>query len=78
MPEFFERRYNSKSLKTVSALIVFIFLIPYTSSVYNGLSRLFEMAFNVDYSVCIIVMAVLTAVYVILGGYLATAINDFT
>lgn len=77
MPEFFERRYNSKSLKTVSALIVFIFLIPYTSSVYNGLSRLFEMAFNVDYSVCIIVMAVLTAVYVILGGYLATAINDF-
>jgi len=77
MPEFFERRYNSKGLKTVAALIVFIFLIPYTASVYNGLSRLFEMAFNVNYSTCIIVMAVLTAIYVILGGYMATAINDF-
>lgn len=77
MPEFFEKRYNSKSLKIVSAAIVFIFLIPYTASVYNGLSRLFEQAFHIDYSVCIIAMAVLTAIYVILGGYKATAINDF-
>ncbi len=77
MPEFFEKRYNSKSLKIVSAAIVFIFLIPYTASIYNGLSRLFEQAFHINYSVCIISMAVLTAIYVILGGYKATAINDF-
>jgi SSS family solute:Na+ symporter len=77
MPEFFEKRYNSKNLKTVSALIVFIFLIPYTASVYNGLSRLFESALNVPYEICIIAMAALTAVYVITGGYMATAINDF-
>lgn len=77
MPEFFEKRFNSKGLKTAAAIIIFIFLIPYTASVYNGLSRLFSMAFNIDYSVCIIAMAVLTAVYVILGGYAATAINDF-
>lgn len=79
MPEFFERRYNSKSLKTVSSVIVFVFLIPYTASVYNGLSRLFAMAFNnkIDYKYWIIIMAVLTAIYVIMGGYMATAINDF-
>lgn len=77
MPEFFEKRYSSKSLKIVSAVIVFVFLIPYTASVYNGLSRLFGMAFNIPYSACIIAMAVLTAAYVILGGYKATAINDF-
>ena len=77
MPEFFEKRFDSKGLKTVSAIIVFVFLIPYTASVYNGLSRLFGMAFNIPYSVCIIAMALLTAVYVILGGYKATAINDF-
>lgn len=77
MPEFFEKRYLSKSLKIAAALIVFVFLIPYTASVYNGLSRLFEQAFKIDYSICIIVMAVLTAIYVILGGYKATAINDF-
>lgn len=78
MPEFFGKRYNSTALKIAASAIVFVFLIPYTASLYNGLSRLFEMAFpGVSYSVCVVVMAVLTGVYVIAGGYMATAINDF-
>ena len=77
MPQFFENRFDSKALKLISSIIIFVFLIPYTASLYNGLSRLFGMGFNVDYTVCIIVMAILTAVYVIAGGYMATAINDF-
>ncbi len=77
MPQFFEARFFSKSLKLVASLVIFIFLIPYTASLYNGLSRLFGMAFNIDYSVCVIAMAILTGVYVIAGGYMATAINDF-
>lgn len=77
MPDFFGKRFDSQALRVTAALISFIFLIPYTSSVYNGLSRLFNMAFNIDYKVCIIVMAALTCVYVILGGYMATVVNDF-
>ena len=77
MPEFFGKRFGSDKLKIAASVIIFIFLIPYTASLYNGLSRLFGMAFNIDYSVCVIVMAVLTGVYVIAGGYMATAINDF-
>ena len=80
MPEFFENRFGSQNLKLVSALIVFVFLIPYTASVYNGLSRLFGMAFNLGengYYYIIIAMALMSAIYVILGGYTATAINDF-
>ncbi len=77
MPEFFGKRYQSSGLRLISSLIVFIFLIPYTASVYSGLSSLFGMAFNFDYKWCVIIMALLTAVYVILGGYMATAINDF-
>jgi SSS family solute:Na+ symporter len=77
MPDFFGKRFDSKALRITAALISFIFLIPYTSSVYNGLSRLFNMAFNIDYKICIIVMAALTCVYVILGGYMATVVNDF-
>ncbi len=78
MPEFFGKRYLSPALKIVASIIVFIFLIPYTASLYNGLSRLFSMAFpGIDYSVCVIIMAVLTGIYVIAGGYMATAINDF-
>lgn len=77
MPEFFGQRYRSNALKVGASVIVFIFLIPYTASLYNGLSRLFGMAFHIDYTVCILAMAVLTGIYVIAGGYMATAINDF-
>ena len=77
MPEFFGKRFDSKGLKIGASIIVFIFLIPYTASLYNGLSRLFEMAFGIPYIWCIIAMSVLTGIYVITGGYMATAINDF-
>ncbi|NDO51582.1 sodium/solute symporter [Lachnospiraceae bacterium MD335] len=77
MPDFFGKRYSSNVLKLVASAIAFVFMIPYTASVYNGLSRLFGMAFDIPYTVCVVTMAVLTGVYVILGGYMATAINDF-
>lgn len=77
MPDFFGKRYESNALKLAASAICFIFLIPYTASIYNGLSRLFAMAFDIPYAVCIVTMAVLTGIYVILGGYMATAINDF-
>ncbi len=77
MPEFFGKRFDSKALKIGASVITFIFLIPYTASLYNGLSRLFEMAFGIPYVWCIVAMSVLTGIYVIAGGYMATAINDF-
>ena len=77
MPQFFGARFKSDGLKIYSSIIIFIFLIPYTASLYNGLSRLFAMAFDIDYTVCIVIMAVLTGIYVIAGGYMATAMNDF-
>ena len=63
MPDFFGKRYNSNALRIAASAISFIFLIPYTASVYNGLSRLFGMAFDIPYAVCVVVMAALTGVY---------------
>lgn len=77
MPEFFGKRYRSKALRIASAAIIFVFLIPYTASVYNGLSRLFGMAFGLPYEVCVVGMALVTCIYVVLGGYMATVLNDF-
>ena len=77
MPDYFGKRYDSKSLRIAAAAISFVFLIPYTASVYNGLSRLFGMAFHIPYAACVIAMAALKGVYVVMGGYMATAINDF-
>ncbi|MBQ7268743.1 MAG: sodium:solute symporter [Bacteroidales bacterium] len=77
MPDFFGKRFSSNALKVAASVIVFIFLIPYTASLYNGLSRLFSMAFSVDYVWCVLGMALLTGIYVWVGGYMATAVNDF-
>lgn len=77
MPDFFGTRYNDEWLRVVASVIAFVFLIPYTAGVYMGISRLFEMGFGIPYEYCAMIMALLTAVYVILGGYKATAINDF-
>lgn len=77
MPEYFGKRYQSKPIRVAAAAIIFVFLIPYTASVYNGLSRLFGMAFGLPYEACVIGMALVTCIYVVLGGYMATVLNDF-
>lgn len=77
MPDFFGTRYQSQNLRITASIIAFVFLIPYTAGVYKGISTLFEMGFGIPYEYCVIIMAILTALYVILGGYKATAINDF-
>ena len=77
MPDFFGTRFDSQGLRVAASLIAFVFLIPYTAGVYKGISTLFEMGLGIPYEYCVVIMAILTAVYVILGGYKATAMNDF-
>ena len=77
MPDFFGLRYKSRALRLVSAAIVFVFLIPYTASLFNGLARLFAASFNLDYMWWVIIMAMMTGVYVIIGGYVGSAVNNF-
>jgi len=77
MPDFFGTRFQDQGLRIVASVIAFVFLIPYTAGVYKGISTLFEMGFGIPYEYCVVIMAILTAIYVILGGYKATAMNDF-
>ncbi len=77
MPEFFEKRYGSKKLKLTSAVIIFLFLIPYSASVYSGLSNLFQIVFGIKGWIVMIALALITAVYLFFGGYFATALSDF-
>ncbi len=77
MPEFFEARYDSKFLKYFSAIIIFVFLVPYSASVYMGLGYLFETTFGIPYIYFMAAMAIVTTIYLVLGGYLATVITDF-
>ena len=81
MPEFFAGRYNSKAMKIYAAIIIFVFLVPYSASVYKGLGYMFSQIFPIfgenGNTVCMLIIAVLTAVYLVLGGYVAAVVTDF-
>lgn len=77
MPEFFEKRYQSKHIKLVASLLIFIFLLPYSSSVYQGLGHIFSTVLGLKPIYCIVILAGVTAFYLFLGGYMATSITDF-
>ena len=81
MPEFFAGRYNSTAMKIYAAIIIFVFLVPYSASVYKGLGYMFSEIFPVfganGNTVCMLIIAVLTAIYLVLGGYVAAVITDF-
>ncbi len=78
MPEFFAARYQSTKMKIYAAIIIFIFLVPYAASVYKGLGTMFSAIFvGADPVTCMLIVAILTGVYLVLGGYVATSLNDF-
>ncbi|MDR0475910.1 MAG: sodium/solute symporter [Treponema sp.] len=77
MPEFLQERYGAKHLKPVAASIIFLFLLPYSASVFKGLGHLFEKVFGIPYETALLIMIAFTGVYLILGGYFAIALTDF-
>ena len=77
MSDYFEKRYGSRSLKILAAVIIFVFLLPYSAAVYKGLGSLFGAIFpGVETWVWMLIIACLTAVYLVAGGYIATAYSD--
>ncbi|MBP3443046.1 MAG: sodium:solute symporter [Clostridia bacterium] len=77
MPEYFEKRYDSKGMKIFASIVIFIFLVPYSAAVYKGLGSLFSAVFpGVQTWVWMLIIACLTAVYLVAGGYVATAYTD--
>jgi len=77
MPELLNRRFDSPGLKTFAAVIIFIFLVPYSASVYMGLSYVINEVLQIDYSIVLAIMALVTAAFLIMGGYKAVALTDF-
>jgi Na+/proline symporter len=80
MAEFFRKRYDSPGLERFAALIIFVFLIPYSASVYQGLGYIMQSFFSdsilSDIRVSMLLMAVITGIYLYFGGYVSTAVNS--
>jgi Na+/proline symporter len=76
MPEFLAARYNWLPYRRLAAVVVFIFLVPYSASVYQGLGELFAVNLGIGYVPAIALMAAITGIYLLLGGYLAVIWTD--
>ena len=77
MPEFLEARFGSAHMKMISAVLIFVFLLPYSASVFKGLGHLFETTFSISYDFALIVLVGITGLYLLLGGYFAVTLTDF-
>lgn len=77
MPEFLQERYNGKYTKIFSAIVIFIFLLPYSASVFKGLGHLFEANFHISFDLALLIMIGITGIYLVLGGYFAITLTDF-
>lgn len=76
MPEYFERRYGSRGFKLYSSAAIFILLVPYSAAVFIGLSYLFKVNFDIDYSLALLFMGAFTALYLVMGGYKSMTMID--
>jgi SSS family solute:Na+ symporter len=77
MPEFLQERYQGRYTKMFSAVVIFIFLLPYSASVFKGLGHLFEANFQISYDIALLIMIGITGIYLVLGGYFAITLTDF-
>jgi SSS family solute:Na+ symporter len=77
MPEFLQERYQGKYTKIFSAIVIFMFLLPYSASVFKGLGHLFEANFHISFDLALLIMIGITGIYLVLGGYFAITLTDF-
>ncbi len=77
MPQFLEKRYSSTPMKIFACIVMFIFLVPYSASVYKGLASVADVLLGINVDVCMIIIAVVAALLLVFGGYLVQARADF-
>lgn len=76
IPAYLEKRYQSSNIRTFSAIVMFIFFVPYAASLLMGLGYMVGAVFGISYLTVTILMWAIVALYVILGGYIAVTLVD--
>ncbi len=78
VPEFYSKRYHDKRniLNAIAALVILIFFIPYTASGFAACGKLFNSLLGVNYTVAMVVSALVIVGYTIMGGFSAVSTTD--
>ena len=78
LPEFFANRFEDKRglIQPLSAVLILLFFLFYTSSGLVAGGKLFETVFGFDYEIAVIVGAGCILLYTLFGGFLAVSWTD--
>ncbi len=76
LPEFLERRYNKACRLILAVICIWSALLVHIGvSLFAG-ATVFEYFFGIDPTVAIVIIAVITAIYTIIGGLKAVVVTD--
>ncbi len=75
-PDLMGKVYSSSFMQYVCGLVILIGMPLYAAAVVTGAGRFIETTFTIDYNLALLAFAIITAVYVIMGGLLAVIYTD--
>lgn len=78
IPDFLSNRYHDKSglIKVIAACVIIVFFVPYTASGFAACGKLFSSLFGADYTLSMLISALVIVVYTALGGFMAASTTD--
>ncbi|WP_231446074.1 sodium/proline symporter PutP [Brevibacterium zhoupengii] len=78
IPSFFEQRLkdNTRLLRIVCGIIILVFFTFYVSSGMVAAGKFFESSFGLNYLAGMLIVAAITMVYTLFGGFLGATLTD--
>lgn len=78
IPSFFENRLHDSSrlLRLASGVIVLVFFVFYVSSMMVAGGEFFVLAFGTSYLTGMLIVAIVTLAYTLIGGFLGASLTD--
>ncbi len=75
-PDLIGKRYNSHFMQYATGILILVSMPLYSSAVLIGGSQFINVTLNVDYNIALFGFALITALYVVVGGLRAVMYTD--
>lgn len=78
LPDYFSNRFRDKKkiLMSLAAVLILLFFVIYLGSGFAAMGKLFKSLFGLDYTLMMIISAIVIIVYSVVGGFLAVCTTD--
>lgn len=78
IPEFFQKRFhdNKVFLRVIPSVFILVFFLIYTASGFVSGAKLFNLVFNIPYTMALLISVIVIVAYTFLGGFKAVCWTD--